>query len=92
VLCSILEGLTWVHIILKSSQAEYDALEADPAIVHFTGSSEITPAQVLNPYVRASFKPWSFYCPHQPWRDHFFRWVPSESLIRITQVPLTPCP
>lgn len=47
-------------------------LAAAPAIVHFTGPPSITPAQLLNPYVKPPSKPWAFVCLN-PYKDAWFR-------------------
>jgi hypothetical protein len=61
-------------------------LEAFPAIVHFTGPPNITPSQLLNPYVRQPSKPWALVCLNryaQDWyrvldRTEWAEWRPEQ--------------
>lgn len=47
-------------------------LEGESAmIVHFTGPPTITPAQLLNPYVRQPSKPWAYICLN-PFKHEFY--------------------
>lgn len=46
-------------------------LEASPAIVHFTGPPTITPAQLLNPFVKQPSKPWAYVCLN-PFKDAWY--------------------
>lgn len=46
-------------------------LEASPAIVHFTGAPNVTPSQLLNPYVRQPSKPWALVCLNRYAQDWY---------------------
>jgi hypothetical protein len=52
--------------------AAAEQLEAAPAIVHFTGSPNIAPSQLLSPFVKPPSKPWAFACLN-PYKREWFR-------------------
>ncbi|KAJ6630266.1 nucleotide-diphospho-sugar transferase, partial [Mycena sp. CBHHK59/15] len=51
--------------------AQFSAMKAQPRIVHFTGPVHPTMAEVLNPFVKYSAKPWGYAsAPNHPFCEH----------------------
>jgi hypothetical protein len=69
-------------------------LEQSPGVIHFTGTPNITPSQLLNPYVRPPSKPWAAVCVN-PYKDEWYRvldqtpwrcWKPAQSVLAQSAV------
>ena len=69
--------------------SEASHLEGHSSLVHFTGTADITPTQILNPYVLPTSKPWAAVCLH-PYLQQFFQaldqtpwagWRPSQAAL-----------